>query len=122
MPVIGFLNSRSPDETASNVAAFRAGLATAGYVEAQNVRIEYRWAEGRYERLPALAADLVRRQVSVITTAGGEPSALAAKAATSTIPIVFTSGGDPVNLGLDQPAPGGRQCYWHSPPLRASRA
>jgi putative ABC transport system substrate-binding protein len=100
MPVIGYLSSRSPGETAALVAAFRKGLGEAGYVEGQNVAIEYRWAEGQYDRLPALAADLVRRVVAVMVTTGGEPSALAAKAATSTIPIVFTVGGDPVKLGL----------------------
>jgi putative ABC transport system substrate-binding protein len=100
MPVIGFLSSRSPGEAARHVAGFRTGLAQAPYVEGQNVSIEYRWAEGRYEQLPALAAELVRRQVAVIVATGGEPSALAAKAATQTIPIVFTSGGDPVKVGL----------------------
>jgi putative tryptophan/tyrosine transport system substrate-binding protein len=100
MSVIGFLSSRSPDESKHLVAAFRAGLQTSGYVEDQNVAIEYRWAEGQYGRLPALAADLVRRGVAVLVTTGGEPSALAAKAATSTIPIVFTVGGDPVKVGL----------------------
>jgi putative ABC transport system substrate-binding protein len=101
MPVVGFLSSRSPDESKHLVAAFRTGLQTGGgYVEGQNVAIEYRWAEGQYGRLPELAADLVRRGVAVLVATGGEPSALAAKAATSTIPIVFNIGGDPVKFGL----------------------
>jgi putative tryptophan/tyrosine transport system substrate-binding protein len=99
--VIGFLNSRSPDEVMKqSVTAFRSGLRTNGYVDGQNVVIEYRWAEGEYSRLPGLATDLVRRGVAVLVATGGEPSALAAKAATSTIPIVFTIGGDPVEVGL----------------------
>jgi putative ABC transport system substrate-binding protein len=101
MPVIGFLSSRSPDESKHLVAAFRTGLQTGGgYVEGQNVAIEYRWAEGQYDRLQELAAELVRLGVAVLVTTGGEPSALAAKAATSTIPIVFVVGGDPVKAGL----------------------
>ena len=100
MPMIGYLSARSPDETAHLVEAFRRGLGEQGFVEGQNVTIEYRWALGQYDRLPAMAAELVRRPVTVLTTTGGEPSALAAKAATSTIPIVFTVGGDPVKLGL----------------------
>jgi putative ABC transport system substrate-binding protein len=99
MPAIGFLSSRSPGEAATVVAAFHQGLAETGYVEAQNLAIEYRWAEGRYDRLPALAADLVGRMVDVIVATGGTPSALAAKNATSTIPIVFVSS-DPVKYGL----------------------
>jgi putative ABC transport system substrate-binding protein len=100
MPIIGFLHTRSPDDSSYVVAAFREGLAVHGYIEGQSVAIEYRWARGQYEQLPALVADLVSRNVSVIAAAGGEPAALAAKAATSSIPIVFAIGGDPVRLGL----------------------
>jgi putative ABC transport system substrate-binding protein len=100
MPVIGYLNSTSPGPTAPFVAEFRQGLSETGYVEGQNVAIEYRWAEGRYDRLPALAADLVNRKVDMIVTGGGPSSALAAKHATSTIPIFFTAVGDAIAAGL----------------------
>src|SRR4051794_33495246 len=100
MPVIGFLSSRSPDESSALVAEFRQGLRESGYVEGQNVAIEYRWAEGSYDRLPSFAADLVRRKVNVIFSTGGLPAALAAKGATSAIPIVFAMGGDPVRESL----------------------
>ena len=99
MPVIGFLSTRLPGEAAAVVAAFHRGLAETGYVDGQNLAIEYRWAEGRYDRLPALTADLVGRKVDVIVATGGTASALAAKSATSTVPIVFLSS-DPVKYGL----------------------
>ena len=99
MPVIGFVRNTSPDGAAPLLAALRRGLSEVGYAEGQNVAVEYRWAENNYDRLPALAADLVRRQSAVIIAAGNA-AALAAKAATTTIPIVFATGDDPVRLGL----------------------
>ena len=100
MPVIGFLGSASAEPSAGFLAMFRSGLEETGYVEGQNVTIEYRWAENQYDRLPGLAADLVRRRVSVIVASGGPVTPTAAKAATSTVPIVFTATSDPVKLGL----------------------
>ena len=100
MPVVGFLSSRSSDESQVFVAKFRDGLAEMGYVADRSVRIEYLWADGHYDRLPALAAELVNRKVAVLLAAGGPPSALAAKAATSSIPIVFSGASDAVGIGL----------------------
>ena len=100
MPVIGYLGSESPEIYASRLAAFRKGLAEAGYAEGRNVTIEFRWADGHYSQLPALAAELVNCQVNVIVAPGGAEVALAAKSTTTTIPIVFEMGGDPVALGV----------------------
>jgi putative tryptophan/tyrosine transport system substrate-binding protein len=100
LPIIGFVSSRSSADSRYVVAAFRKGLSESGYTEGQNVKIEFRWAEGKYDRLPALVSDLIAQGINVLVAVGGEPSAFAAKAATSTIPIVFTTGGDPVKAGL----------------------
>jgi ABC-type uncharacterized transport system substrate-binding protein len=100
LPTIGYLSARSPEDTTHLVEAFRRGLSEAGFIEGQNVTVEYRWALGQADRLPGLAADLVRKPVTLFVTTGGESAALAARAATPTIPIAFIIGGDPVKIGL----------------------
>jgi putative tryptophan/tyrosine transport system substrate-binding protein len=100
LPVIGYLGASSRENDAPTLASTREGLKESGFVEGQNVTIDYRWADGRYDRLPALAADLVRRPVDIIFAPSSTPAALAAKAATASIPIVFTVGSDPVAVGL----------------------
>ena len=100
MPVVGFMHILSPENVPHFVPAFRQGLKEQGFVEGQNLVVEYRWARGQYDRLPELAADLVHRQVAVIAAMGGQPSPQVAKAATQTIPIVFATNGDPISEGL----------------------
>jgi hypothetical protein len=113
MPIIGFLHSGSLEQNGQHLAAYRKGLSDAGFVEGKNAAIEFRWAEGHEDRLPAFAADLVRRRVAVIIALFSTPAALAAKAATATIPIVLTTPADPVALGLIASfQPAGRQRHW----------
>jgi putative ABC transport system substrate-binding protein len=100
MPLIGFMSGRSPEDSAHLVAAFRQGLGETGFAEGQNVAIEFRWANGQYDRLPALAADLVSHRVTVLVGVGGDVSAVAAKRATAMIPVVFGMGSDPIKAGL----------------------
>src|SRR5262249_21711985 len=100
MPVVGYLSARSPEDTTHLMEAFRRGLKGTGFIDGQTVTVEYRWALGQYDRLPAMAAEFARRPVAIIVATGGEPAALAAKAATSTVPIVFSIGGDPIKQGL----------------------
>src|SRR5262245_25211909 len=100
VPAVGFLSGRSQEDSVADAAAFRQGLSELGYVAGRNVALEFRWADGRSERLPELAADLARRKVAAIAAVGGNNSAFAARAATASIPIVFTSGADPVKVGL----------------------
>ncbi len=117
-PLVGFLSSRSPGRFVRILTAFRNGLAEAGNVDGHDIDIEYRWADGDYEKLPALATDIVRRDLSVLIAAGGEPSALAAKVASDNIPIVFSVGGDPVKIGLvEEPEPARQQHDRHQPSL-----
>ena len=111
MPVVGFMSARSPGESAHLVAAFRRGLGEGGFIEGQNVALEFRWARGQYDRLPALATELVNRGIAVLVAVGGDPSSVAAKQATSTIPIVFGIGGDPVKGWLSRELqPARREC------------
>src|SRR5262245_8332227 len=100
MPVVGFMSARSPEESAHLVAAFHRGLGEGGFFEGQNVALEFRWARGQYDRVAALATELVNRGIAVLVAVGGDPSSVAAKQGTSTIPIVFGIGGDPVKAGL----------------------
>jgi len=111
MPVIGVMSGRSPEDSSYVVAAFRQGLAEAGFVEGQNIAIEFRWVQGDYSRLPALATELVSRKPAVLVAVGGDVSAIAAKQATSIVPIVFGMGGDPVRAGLVESLnrPGGKR-------------
>ncbi len=109
MPVIGFMSARSPEDSVTVVEAFRSGLGEGGLTEGKNVIIEFRWARGEYDKLPAIAAELLSRRVDVLVAAGGDLSGRAAKAATSTVPIVF-GGGDPVKAGLVAIEPPGRKC------------
>src|SRR5262249_1185998 len=125
MPVVGFLSSVSPNAYPDYVDAFPEGLKSMSYVEGQNIKVEYRWAEGQYDQLPVLAADLVRRHVAVIATSGGDLSALAAREATSTIPIVFSLVGHPIQFGLvksfNQPGGNATGVRVYSPELVAKR-
>src|SRR5262245_18602886 len=125
MPVIGFMNSASAALWAHLVSAFRDGLKANGFIEGQNVSIDFRWADGQYDRMPIIAGELVRREVAVIVATGGPPAILPALAATTTIPIVFISGGDPIKLGfvpsLDRPGGNATGVYFFLSAMEAKR-